>query len=137
MLYVGVDLHRKTSQVAVVDEQGKLIFNRHAQRPRRPAAMFGEAGPNESIQVAFEATYGWGWFADLLEDVGIPAHMAHPRANKAIASARVKNDAVDAKTLAHCFEPDSCPRRGSNRRRSETHDGWCACARRWYESGPG
>jgi hypothetical protein len=51
--------------------------------------------------VVFEATYGWSWFADLLADTGIPAHMAHPLATKAIAAARVKNDAVDAKTLAH------------------------------------
>jgi transposase len=110
MLYVGVDLHRKTSQVAVVDEQGKLIFNRHARSDRDDLLrIFGEAGPNESIQVAFEATYGWGWFADLLEDVGIPAHMAHPRANKAIASARVKNDAVDAKTLAQLLRTGLLP----------------------------
>jgi transposase len=61
------------------------------------------------MQVAFEATYGWGWFADLLEDVGIPAHMAHPRANKAIASARVKNDAVDAKTLAQLLRTGLLP----------------------------
>ena len=61
------------------------------------------------LEVAFEATYGWGWFADLLEDVGIPAHMAHPRANKAISSARVKNDAVDAKTLAHLLRTDLLP----------------------------
>ena len=50
--------------------------------------------------MAYEATYGWRWFADLLANLGIPAHMAHPRANKAIANARVKNDAVYAKTLA-------------------------------------
>jgi transposase len=62
--------------------------------------VFGELEA-EPIEVAFEATYGWGWFADLLADVGIPAHMAHPLATKAISSARVKNDRVDAKTLAH------------------------------------
>jgi hypothetical protein len=39
--------------------------------------------------VVFEATYGWSWFADLLADVGIPAHMAHPLATKAISAARV------------------------------------------------
>ena len=43
-------------------------------------------------------------FADLLQDVGIPAHMAHPLSTKAISSARVKNDRVDAKTLAHLRE---------------------------------
>jgi transposase len=110
MLYVGVDLHRKASQVAVVDEEGKLIFNRHVRSDRDELLrIFGEAGPSEAMQVAFEATYGWGWFADLLEDVGIPAHMAHPRANKAIASARVKNDAVDAKTLAQLLRTGLLP----------------------------
>jgi hypothetical protein len=35
--------------------------------------------------------------------------MAHPRANKAIASARVKNDAVDAKTLAQLLRTGLLP----------------------------
>ena len=42
-----------------------------------------------------------GWFADLLAAAGIPAHTAHPLATKAIAAARVTNDAVAAKPLAH------------------------------------
>jgi hypothetical protein len=33
----------------------------------------------EQVEVAFEATYGWGRFADLLGDVGIPTHMAKER----------------------------------------------------------
>lgn len=110
MLYAGVDLHRKTSQVAVVDEQGQLLFNRHVRsHPDELLRIFGEAGPSQKLEVAFEATYGWSWFADLLEDAGIPAHMAHPKANKAIASARVKNDAVDAKTLAHLLRTGLLP----------------------------
>jgi transposase len=44
MLYVGVDLHRKASQVAVVDEQGKLLFNRHVPSHREDLLrIFGEA----------------------------------------------------------------------------------------------
>jgi len=53
----------------------------------------------QPIEVAFEATYGWELFADLLADAGIPVHMAHPLATKAISPARVKTDAVDAKAL--------------------------------------
>ena len=34
-----------------------------------------------------------------LADAGIGVHMSHPLAAKAIASARVKNDAIDAPTL--------------------------------------
>jgi transposase len=110
MLYVGVDLHRKASQLAVVDKQGGLLYNRRVPTHREEMLrVFGEVGREQALEVAFEATYGWGWFADLLEDVGIPAHMAHPRANKAIASARVKNDAVDAKTLAQLLRTGLLP----------------------------
>ena len=110
MLYVGVDLHRKASQLAVVDKQGGLLYNRRVPTHREEMLrVFGEVGREQALEVAFEATYGWGWFADLLEDVGIPAHMAHPRANKAIASARVKNAAVDAKTLAQLLRTGLLP----------------------------
>jgi transposase len=59
--------------------------------------------------VAFEATIGWGWLADLLADAGVKAHMAHPLSTRAIATARVKNDAVDAKTLAHLLRTHLLP----------------------------
>jgi transposase len=101
MVYVGVDLHRKRSHVVVLDPAGQVVLSRRiGNAPVEFLPIFGELEP-QPIEVAFEATYGWSWFADLLADAGIAAHMAHPLATKAISAARVKNDAVDAKTLAH------------------------------------
>jgi transposase len=101
MVYVGVDLHRKRSHVVALDPTGQVLVSRRiGNAPAEFLRIFGELEP-QPIEVAFEATYGWSWFADLLADAGIPAHMAHPLATKAISAARVKNDAVDAKTLAH------------------------------------
>ena len=72
--------------------------------------VFGEVAPEPTpISVAFEATFGWGWFADLLGDAGVEAHMSHPLLTKAIASARVKNDAVDARTLAQLLRTGMLP----------------------------
>src|SRR5439155_15527842 len=59
--------------------------------------------------VAFEAAYGWGWLADLLDDYELEAHLVHPAACKAIASARLKNDKVDARMLAHLLRTDLLP----------------------------
>jgi transposase len=56
--------------------------------------------------VVFEATYGWAWLAELLHEMGFDAHLAHPAACKAIASARLKNDKVDARTLAQLMRVD-------------------------------
>jgi transposase len=50
--------------------------------------------------VAFEAAFGWSWLIDLLEDYGFEPHLVHPLRCKAIASARLKNDKVDAAILA-------------------------------------
>lgn len=107
-MYIGVDLHRKRSQLAALDADGALLFSRSMPtRPHEFLRVFGELAP-EPIEVAFEATVGWGWFADLLADAGVEAHMAHPLATRAIATARVKNDAIDARTLATCCARTRC-----------------------------
>src|SRR5438132_2541978 len=109
MVYVGVDLHRKTSHVVALDVGGEVLLSRRIDsRPNELLRVFGELEP-APLEVAFEATFGWSWFADLLADAGIPAHMAHPLATKAISSARVKNDSVDAKTLAHLLRSNLLP----------------------------
>lgn len=109
MVYIGVDLHRKRSQLAAINAAGEPIFNRSIpSQAGEFLRVFGELAP-EPIEVAFEATIGWGWFADLLADAGVKAHMAHPLATRAIATARVKNDAVDARTLAHLLRTNLLP----------------------------
>ena len=109
MVYLGVDLHRKRSVVTALAEDGTVVLSRRiASRPEDFLRVFGELEPR-SLSVTFEATYGWSWFADLLADAGIEAHMAHPLATKAIAAGRVKNDSVDARTLAHLLRTNLRP----------------------------
>src|SRR5712691_7504008 len=109
MVYLGVDLHRKRSVVPALVEDGTLMLSRRiASRPEDFQRIFGRLEP-WSISVAFEATYAWSWFADLLADAGIEAHMAHPLATKAIAAGRVKNDSVGARTLAHLLRTNLLP----------------------------
>src|ERR1019366_6812300 len=92
MVYLGVDLHRKVSHVVALDEASNVTLSRRlVNDPGEFRRGFGELEP-DPIEVAFEATYGWGWFADLLADAGVAAHMAHPLATKAIGAGRVKED---------------------------------------------
>ena len=105
MLYVGLDVHRRRTQVAVVDEGGHELFNRNV--PNDPEKLADAlCGAEPGTPVAFEATYGWAWLAELLREMGLEAHLAHPAACKAIASARLKNDKVDARTLAQLLRVD-------------------------------
>jgi hypothetical protein len=47
-------------------------------------------GLGDQPAIALEATYGWEWLADLLEDAGYELHLSHRLRTKAIAAARVK-----------------------------------------------
>ncbi|HWQ23135.1 MAG TPA: IS110 family transposase [Gaiellaceae bacterium] len=108
MISVGIDLHRKRSQLAALDEDGReLLSRRVANDPEALKAILAELG--SELQVALEATYGWEWLADLLEAEGHELHLSHPLRTKAIAAARVKTDSVDARTLAHLLRTDLLP----------------------------
>src|SRR3954453_336626 len=108
MVYVGIDLHRKRSQVAALEGQGRQLLSRRiVNDPQTFLELLQGLGDQPAI--ALEATYGWEWLAELLEDAGYELHLAHPLRTKAIASARVKTDAVDARTLAHLLRCDLLP----------------------------
>jgi transposase len=46
--------------------------------------------------VALEASYGWPWIADLLEELGLEPHLAHPPAVRVLAQHEAKADRCDA-----------------------------------------
>ncbi len=90
-VYVGIDVHRKRSQVAVVTEDGQVQLNKNVVNGSDPMlGLIGDLPPG--TPVASGAAFGWGWLAQLLEDYGFEAHLVHPLRCKAIASARLKND---------------------------------------------
>src|SRR6266436_1920907 len=107
-VYVGIDVHRKRSQVAVVAEDGEVQLNKNTVNGTKPLLrLIGDLPAG--TPVAFEAAFGWSWLADLLEDYGFEAHLVHPLRCKAIASARLKNDKVDAAILAQLLRADLLP----------------------------
>jgi transposase len=107
-VYVGIDVHRKRSQVAVVTEDGQVQLNKNVVNGSEPMLRLIGDLPS-GTPVAFEAAFGWGWLVQLLEDYGFDPHLVHPLRCKAIASARLKNDKVDAATLAQLLRADLLP----------------------------
>jgi transposase len=100
-----MDVHRKRTQVAVLDEDGTELVNSNVDNGSVAMRELLEDLPR-GTEVAFEAGYGWSWVLDLLQDLGHEPHLAHPGGCRAIASARLKNDRVDARTLAHLLRTD-------------------------------
>src|SRR2546425_7721440 len=61
------------------------------------ANAMADAGPDPKVVI--EATYGWYWVVDLLQDLGATVHLANPNGLN-WGERRVKNDVVDATDLA-------------------------------------
>ena len=107
-VYVGIDVHRKRSQVAVIDAEGGVLANRNVPNGAEPILkVIGGLPPG--TPAAFEACYGTSWLVELLEDYGFAPHLVHPSRCKAIASARLKNDKVDAAILGQLLRADLLP----------------------------
>src|SRR6476661_8395146 len=107
-VYVGIDVHRKRSQVAVINQDGEVLANRNVVNGVEPVLKL-IGGLPAGTPAAFEAAFGWGWLVELLEDYGFSPHLVHPLQCKAIASARLKNDKVDAAILAQLLRADLLP----------------------------
>jgi transposase len=94
--------------VAVVDAKGEVLANRNVPNGVEPILrVIGGLPPG--TPAAFEAAFGTGWLVELLEDYGFAPHMVHASRCKAIASARLKNDKVDAAILAQLLRADLLP----------------------------
>ena len=96
--YVGIDLHRRRSVIYRMNAAGeKLECVRIDNDAMRLAAEVAKAG--RGAHVVVEATYGWYWAVDVLQEMGVVVHLAHPQGND-WARRRVKNDERDARDLA-------------------------------------
>ena len=90
MLYVGLDVHRRRTQVAVMDESDHALLNRYVPNgPERLSEV--SCGADPGTPVVSEAAYGWSWLAELLKNRGLEVHMAQLGSNRArqILDARV------------------------------------------------
>jgi transposase len=107
-VYVGIDVRRKRSQVAVIDGNGKVLANRNVPTGAEPILKVIGGLPLGAL-AAFEACFGTTWLVELLEGYGFAPHLVHALRYKAIASARLKNDKVDAAILAQLLRADLLP----------------------------
>ena len=96
--YVGIDFHRRRSVIVRLSVDGeRLGVHRIVNDPFELSAVMAMCG--EAPAVVIEATYGWYWAVDLLQDLGATVHLANPNALN-WGDRRVKNDVNDATDLA-------------------------------------
>jgi transposase len=99
-LYCGIDLHAKSSYLAIIDEQRKRIFKRNVPNDRATVLSFLAPYKSELAGVVVESTFNWYWLVDSIMEEGYTVHLANPSAIKQYAGLKYVDDKHDAFWLA-------------------------------------
>ena len=108
MLYSGIDLHKRTCAIVTLDARGRMVDTARIATDRYALAGYFRRHRKPHTAVV-EATGSWHWLHDFLKAEGIAPILAHAKYLKAIAYAKVKTDAIDARTLAQLLRAEFIP----------------------------
>jgi hypothetical protein len=82
-VYVGIDVHRKRSQVAVMMKAGRCLTNRNVPK-RCGDGVERESGNCQLVRRwRLEAAFGWGWLVNCSRATTSYPHLVHPLRCKA------------------------------------------------------
>jgi transposase len=110
MEHCGIDLHSKSSEVAVLDAGGEQIEG--ARIPTTEAAFGRWFGARAPMVICLESGGQSAWAERVLRSFGHDVVVANSVRVRLIAEATLKNDKVDALTLARLVRADRrllCP----------------------------
>jgi transposase len=100
---LGWDIHRKFSQVSLMEMSAegeiRVVERARLEHDDKEAMRQWLSRLDPEIPVALEATFGWPWVADLLEELGHAVHLGHPPTIRALAKHEAKTDRCDGDRL--------------------------------------
>jgi len=103
-MYLGIDIHKRYSQVAVMNEAGELVEEVRVENANLSDLAQRYAG----AKAAIEATSNYYHIYDTLSEQ-LDVTVAHPKKLNLIADTDKKTDRVDAKELARMVRLNSVP----------------------------
>jgi len=107
--YVGIDVHKKMCQAAVLDEDGELLDQIRFLNKKEDIKEFALKllTFRDDVKAVVESTGNlWIQIHDILEKFGIDVSLSNPGKTRLIAEAKNKTDKVDAKILARLLRAD-------------------------------
>ena len=130
MHYIGIDLHKKSITICLVDQQGQIQARRQlsCQQPERIVAWFQQWTP---FQAVMEATASYEWLWQLLEPLADRLVLAHPGKMRIIAESTRKSDRYDARVLAEFLALGMIPEAYRPSPRQRAHRRLVGRTRRW------
>jgi transposase len=117
MKYIGLDCHKQYDHATMIDTETGEIKAKRLSHIKEEFKEF--IGDRTGTRMVIESCRDWPKTYELSEDLVEEVVLAHPLKVKAIASARIKTDAIDSRTLAQLLMADLIPqahlRKGDNR----------------------
>jgi transposase len=98
----GVDVHYHFSRVAFVNGKGQTIRRERLEHQDRQALRRRLQQWPKDLQVVMEASFGWGWLSDVMEEEGLDVKLSNCYKVEQMRKARnwVKTNDKDASLLA-------------------------------------
>ncbi len=109
MKYVGIDVHKKMCQAAVLDDDGELLDQIRFLNKKEDIKDFAMKllTFRDDVKAVVESTGNlWIQIHDILEEFGFEVFLSNPGKTRLIAEAKNKTDKVDAKILARLLRAD-------------------------------
>ncbi len=109
MNFIGVDLHKKSITVCVMDHNRKVLARKtiNCTETSEIVDFFRKFRP---FKVVVEATASYPWFVELVEPMADEVILANPKKLRVIAESTKKTDRLDAQILAEFLVLDMIPR---------------------------
>jgi transposase len=108
-VYVGIDVHKKYCQAALMNDNGRVVqelrFDNNSEGATNLVTLAKSVDPQIKAVLEPSANF-WIRIYDKLEGEGVDVKLSNPLRTKAIAEARIKTDRIDAKTLAFLLRGD-------------------------------
>jgi transposase len=108
-MFVGMDLHKNYLQIALMNDNGKVIKNSKVDNSIGEISKFfdninkrkDKKNNNDNLRVVMESSCVWyNIYEYLTEERNLDVILSNPIKTKAIASAKIKMDKIDAVKLA-------------------------------------
>src|SRR5438552_675714 len=78
VINMGLDCHRRFSQISARDERGKIVWRQRLEHADR-AELRQRLAQWPKVPVVIEASFGWGWISDELHRAGLEPHLGNCR----------------------------------------------------------
>lgn len=100
-MFVGMDVHKNYLKVAVLDEKGKVLNNSRVDNNlAKVSEFFDSLHPSSNTKVVLESSGMWYSIYECLSKRHLDVRLSNPVKTRAIASAKIKTDKLDAIKLA-------------------------------------